>query len=145
MTEAGTPIATRTEDFFPAEQRNLFWFILACVLFCTALMYVITRSPFGDALRAIRENRRRAEFTGLWVKRYELTAFIVAGAFGAIAGGLTVVGESQIAETLAAIRDVRFPGIVVWAKSDSGAAVIAPGKAVSLQHGPVRLFRTGPC
>ena len=25
MTEAGTPIAKRTEDFFPAEQRNLFW------------------------------------------------------------------------------------------------------------------------
>ncbi|MES0042227.1 hypothetical protein [Mesorhizobium sp. M0091] len=24
-TEAGTPISPRTEDFFPAEQRNLFW------------------------------------------------------------------------------------------------------------------------
>ena len=44
-----------------------------------SILFVITRSPFGDALRGIRENRRRAEFAGLWVKRYELTAFVIAG------------------------------------------------------------------
>ena len=43
------------------------------------MLYVITKSPFGDALRGIRDNRRRAEFAGLWVKRYELTAFVIAG------------------------------------------------------------------
>lgn len=77
--------------------HNLYWFIFGVTLFCTAILYVVTKSPFGDALRAIRENRRRAEFTGLWVKRYELTAFVVAGMFGAIAGGLQVIGETQIA------------------------------------------------
>jgi branched-chain amino acid transport system permease protein len=76
--------------------ENLYWFVFGCVGVCTVILYVVTRSPFGDALRGIRENRRRAEFSGLWPKRYELTAFVVAGIFGSIAGGLFVVGETQI-------------------------------------------------
>jgi ABC-type branched-subunit amino acid transport system ATPase component/ABC-type branched-subunit amino acid transport system permease subunit len=76
--------------------NNLYWFIFGVTLLCTALLYVITNSPFGDACRAIRENRRRAEFTGLWVKRYELTAIVIAGTFGAVAGGLQVIGDTQI-------------------------------------------------
>jgi ABC-type branched-subunit amino acid transport system ATPase component/ABC-type branched-subunit amino acid transport system permease subunit len=76
--------------------NNLYWFIFGIAAFCTLLLYVVTRSPFGDALRGIRENRRRAAFVGLPVKRYELAAFALAGIFGAVAGGLAVVGETQI-------------------------------------------------
>ena len=79
--------------------QHLYWFIFGCVAVCALMLYVITRSPFGDALRGIRENRRRAEFAGLWVKRYELAAFVIAGTFGAIAGGLHVIGETQISST----------------------------------------------
>jgi branched-chain amino acid transport system permease protein len=76
--------------------NNLYWFVYGCVLICTVLLYVITRSPFADALRGIRENRRRAEFSGLPAKRYELASFVIAGMFGSVAGGLFVVGETQI-------------------------------------------------
>jgi branched-chain amino acid transport system permease protein len=76
--------------------NNLYWFVYGCVLICTVLLYVVTRSPFADALRGIRENRRRAEFSGLPTKRYELASFVIAGMFGSVAGGLFVVGETQI-------------------------------------------------
>lgn len=76
--------------------NNLYWFIYGVAAFCTLLLYVVTRSPFGDALRGIRENGRRAAFVGLPVKRYQLGAFVLAATFGAIAGGLAVVGETQI-------------------------------------------------
>jgi branched-chain amino acid transport system permease protein len=76
--------------------NDLYWFVYGCALICTALLYVVTRSPFGDALRGIRENRRRAEFSGLPTKRYELASFVIAGMFGSVAGGLFVVGETQI-------------------------------------------------
>ena len=66
------------------------------MLLCTGAVYVITKSPFGDALRGIRENRRRAEFAGLWVKRYELSAFVISATFASIAGGLSVLGETQV-------------------------------------------------
>jgi ABC-type branched-subunit amino acid transport system ATPase component len=78
---------------------QLYWFVFGIVLACAAILYVITRSPFGDALRGIRENRRRAEFAGIWVKRYELTAFVIAATFASIAGGLSVIGETQISSS----------------------------------------------
>lgn len=79
--------------------NNLYWFIYGVAAFCTLLLYVVTRSPFGDALRGIRENGRRAAFVGLPVKRYQLGAFVLAATFGAIAGGLAVVGETQISSS----------------------------------------------
>jgi ABC-type branched-subunit amino acid transport system ATPase component/ABC-type branched-subunit amino acid transport system permease subunit len=92
-----------TNGVFAADWLNafqhphqLYWFIFAIVLVCTGALYVITKSPFGDALRGIRENRQRAEFAGLWVKRYEITAFVVASTFASIAGGLSVIGETQV-------------------------------------------------
>jgi ABC-type branched-subunit amino acid transport system ATPase component/ABC-type branched-subunit amino acid transport system permease subunit len=92
-----------TNGVFAADWINsfqhpdqLYWFVFGIVLLCTGVLYVITRSPFGDALRGIRENRRRAEFAGLWVKRYELTAFVIAATFASIAGGLSVLGETQV-------------------------------------------------
>ncbi|MFQ5426987.1 MAG: ATP-binding cassette domain-containing protein, partial [Gaiellales bacterium] len=94
----GTTGVFAADFIHPFNHRDhLFWFIFGCVAICTVLIWIVTRSPFGDALRGIRENRRRAEFTGLWIKRYELTAFVIAGTFGAVAGGLAVVSETQIA------------------------------------------------
>ena len=61
--------------------KNLYWFIFGVTLGATGLLFIITRSPFGDALRGIRENRRRAEFAGIAVKRYEMMAFVIAGTF----------------------------------------------------------------
>ena len=75
---------------------HLYWFIFLITLACAALVYMITASPFGDALRAIRDNPRRAEFTGIWVKRYELTAFVISGMFGGIAGGLWVLSDQGL-------------------------------------------------
>jgi ABC-type branched-subunit amino acid transport system ATPase component/ABC-type branched-subunit amino acid transport system permease subunit len=95
---------------------RLYWFIFGCVLVCTAMLYVITNSPFGDALRGIRDNYRRAEFAGLWVKRYELTAFMIAAMFGAIAGGLSVIGDTQINS-----------GLVDWTLSTRALIVVLLG------------------
>lgn len=76
--------------------NHLYWFIFGCTVLCTIMVYVITVSPFGDALRAIRDNPRRAEFTGIWVRRYELTAFVIAGTFGSIAGGLWLFSDQSL-------------------------------------------------
>jgi ABC-type branched-subunit amino acid transport system ATPase component/ABC-type branched-subunit amino acid transport system permease subunit len=81
---------------FEANGNHLYWFIFGCTALCALMVYVITASPFGDALRAIRDNPRRAEFTGMWVKRYELTAFVIAGTFGSIAGGLWLFSDQSL-------------------------------------------------
>jgi ABC-type branched-subunit amino acid transport system permease subunit len=48
----------------------------------------IVDSPFGYALRAIRENPRRARFIGVNVRRHQLFAFVLSGFFSGLAGGL---------------------------------------------------------
>lgn len=98
------------------HSSNLYWFIFLIALAATGLLYIITQSPFGDACRGIRENRRRAEFAGISIKRYELIAFVIAGIFGAIAGSLFVVGESNIVSTQ-----------IDWTKSAEALIVVLIG------------------
>jgi branched-chain amino acid transport system permease protein len=52
------------------------------------LMYVLTRSPFGQSLAGIRERELRMRILGYntWLHKY--IAFIIAGGFGGLAGVL---------------------------------------------------------
>ncbi len=65
-----------------------YYFTLVIVVLAMLVMWRITRSPFGYALRAIRENQLRTRFIGIKVRRYMLVNFVVAGAFAGIAGAL---------------------------------------------------------
>src|SRR6266850_2701086 len=58
------------------------------VAVCFWLLQRIVGSPFGRMLTTIRENPERAEFIGVNVRRYELAAFVLAGGFAGLAGGL---------------------------------------------------------
>lgn len=52
------------------------------------LLWRISCSPFGKALKAIRDNEMRAAFIGIPVRRYRWYAFILSGAFMGLAGAL---------------------------------------------------------
>jgi branched-chain amino acid transport system permease protein len=59
---------------------------LGVVLICYFLMYRIVSSPFGKIAQGLRENEERLRFIGINTKRYQLTIFVLAGFFAAIAG-----------------------------------------------------------
>lgn len=67
---------------------NYYYFTLAVVLGASAILWRITRSPFGYALRMLRDNSRRAAFLGVNVRLCMLCNFVIAGAFAGIAGSL---------------------------------------------------------
>src|SRR5262245_24090752 len=48
----------------------------------------VVDSPFGYALKSVRESPRRARFIGIDVRRHQLVAFVISGAFSGLAGGL---------------------------------------------------------
>jgi branched-chain amino acid transport system permease protein len=48
----------------------------------------IVDSPFGSALKAVRENPRRARYIGIDVRLHQLMAFVISGFFSGLAGGL---------------------------------------------------------
>ncbi len=75
--------------------NNAYYFTLGVVVVALLALWWITRSPFGMTLRAIRENRERAEALGVNVFRHQLLAFVFAGAFCALAGTLAVVHDSS--------------------------------------------------
>jgi branched-chain amino acid transport system permease protein len=51
-------------------------------------LWRITHSPFGQALKAIRDNETRAAFIGIPVWQYRWYAFVLSGFFVGLAGGL---------------------------------------------------------
>jgi len=65
-----------------------FHMTLVVVVLAGAVLYVITRSPFGLVLKAMAENPERVAFTGIPVRRYRLYSFILSGVFSGLAGGL---------------------------------------------------------
>ena len=65
-----------------------YYFTLAVVGLSVLALRAIVDSPFGYALRSVRENPRRARFIGIDVRRHQLVAFVISGAFSGLAGGL---------------------------------------------------------
>ena len=65
-----------------------YYFTVAVVAVCIALLHGIIESPFGYALKAVRENPRRARFIGIHVRRHQLVAFVLSGFFSGVAGAL---------------------------------------------------------
>jgi branched-chain amino acid transport system permease protein len=71
-------------DFIPAFYNV----IVAAFLACGLALWRINRSPFGQALRAIRDNDVRAAFIGIPVWQYRWRAFTISGFFMGVAGSL---------------------------------------------------------
>jgi branched-chain amino acid transport system permease protein len=80
---------------FLSSSDNGYWFTLAVAVAGLLALWQVTRSPFGLTLRAIRENRERAEALGVNVFRHQLQAFVISGAFCALAGVLFVVYDQS--------------------------------------------------
>jgi branched-chain amino acid transport system permease protein len=72
-------------------QIQLYYLIAAYALVCTALLYLFTRTPLGRMLNAVRDNPERAAFVGYNPQVVRYIAFVVAGFFAGIAGGLAAL------------------------------------------------------
>lgn len=82
LTILGTEIAA---DEFISVFYNV---IVAGFIASVFLLWRISSSPFGQALKAIRDNETRAAFIGIPVRQYRWYAFILSGLFMGLAGGL---------------------------------------------------------
>ncbi|MGY1641854.1 branched-chain amino acid ABC transporter permease [Geodermatophilus sp. SYSU D00703] len=66
----------------------VYWFVLAVVLLGALGLWLVASSPFGAALRGIRDNEPRMRSLGYSPFRYKYVAFAIAGGFAGLAGGL---------------------------------------------------------
>ena len=68
------------------DDRALYYFVLVIFLFGFVLIRRTIHSPFGQVLKAIRENEPRAISLGYDVNKYKLQAFVISAALSGLAG-----------------------------------------------------------
>lgn len=95
---------------------HVYWFITAVVVLSLGLLWHITKSPFGHALRMIRDNAARVEFLGLDVPRYRLVAFVISSAVASVAGAMMALYVSAA-----------YPNFGYWTMSGEAIFVIMLG------------------
>jgi branched-chain amino acid transport system permease protein len=67
---------------------NMYYFVLLMFVAVFLLIQRIVHSPYGQVLKAIRENEPRAVSLGYDVDRYKLLAFVLSAALAGLAGSL---------------------------------------------------------
>ena len=73
---------------FDLDGRTAAWYALTVALLLFVALRRLVRSSFGVALRAIRDNRRRAEAVGIPTARHLAIAYTVAAGVAGAAGAL---------------------------------------------------------
>lgn len=82
---------------------TLYWVVLAITLGGILAIYRVIHSPFGQVLKAIRENEPRAISLGYRVNRYKLATFVLSAGFAGLAGS-----TKAIVFQLASLTDVHW-------------------------------------
>ncbi len=66
----------------------VYWYVLVFALLGFLGLWLVAHSPFGSVLRGIRDNEPRMRSLGYSPFRYKFLAFVLAGGFAGLAGGL---------------------------------------------------------
>ena len=69
----------------------LYYVVLAAFLLAFLFIHRVVNSPFGEILKAIRENEPRAISLGYKADQYKLAAFVLSAALSGLAGGLKAI------------------------------------------------------
>ncbi|HEU5017778.1 MAG TPA: branched-chain amino acid ABC transporter permease [Pseudolabrys sp.] len=82
----------------------MYIFVLVIFLAGFLFIYRIIHSPFGEVLKAIRENETRAISLGYKTERYKLMAFVLSATLAGLAGA-----TKALVVQLASLTDVNWP------------------------------------
>jgi len=74
----------------------LYWYVLVFGVVGFAAVALVARSPFGAALRGIRDNEPRMRALGYSTSLYKYAVFVVAGGVAGLAGSLLVAQQRLV-------------------------------------------------
>jgi branched-chain amino acid transport system permease protein len=119
-----------------SDNMNMYYFVLAVFLFGFWLIHRTIHSPFGQVLKAIRENEARAVSLGYNVNDYKWVAFTISAALAGLAGS-----TKTLVFQLASLTDVHWhmSGEVVLMTLVGGVGtilgpVVGAGVIVTMQN-----------
>jgi branched-chain amino acid transport system permease protein len=105
--EDGIQAVPRGHLFGVIDLRNeAAMYVVVLVIFLAGFLFIyrIIHSPFGEVLKAIRENETRAISLGYKTERYKLAAFVLSATLAGAAGA-----TKSIVLQLASLTDVNWP------------------------------------
>mgnify|MGYP000661905385 CR=1 FL=1 len=115
---------------------TMYWLVAGIFLGGFLLIHRIVHSPFGQVLKAIRENEPRSISLGYRVENYKLLAFVLSAGLAGIAGG-----TKALVFNIATLTDVRWEmsGEVVLMSLVGGLGtifgpVIGAGVIIAMQN-----------
>jgi branched-chain amino acid transport system permease protein len=86
-----------------ADQMTMYAVVVVIFLAGFLFIHRVINSPFGEVLKAIRENEARAISLGYKTERYKLVAFVLSATLAGVAGG-----TKAIAFQIASLTDVHW-------------------------------------
>ncbi len=86
-----------------SDNMSMYYFVLAIFIFGFWMIHRTIHSPFGQVLKAIRENEPRAISLGYNVNDYKWVAFIISSALAGLAGS-----TKTLVFQLASLTDVHW-------------------------------------
>lgn len=87
--EDGLSLFFKSYGFINFQENTFrFYFCLGSLLLVVYLVLRLVRSPYGNLLKAIKENEVRVEFLGYNTYVYKYITFIISGTIAAFAGAL---------------------------------------------------------
>jgi branched-chain amino acid transport system permease protein len=108
-----------------ATPRRYYYLTLALCAGGILALRCLAHAPFGQTLRAGRDAPQRAEAIGIAVGARQWLAFVIAGAFAGLAGGLFAYGKGSV-----------FPTYLAISRSVDGLVMVLLGGIQSLT-GPI--------
>lgn len=87
-----------------SSDMSLYWVVATIFLGGFLLIHRIVHSPFGQVLKAIRENEPRAMSLGYRTDDYKLMVFVLSAALAGVAGG-----TKSLVFGIATLTDVNYP------------------------------------
>lgn len=119
-----------------ADNLSMYYFVLAVFVIGFGIIQRVVNSPYGQVLKAIRENEPRARSLGYDIDAYKLLAFIISAGLAGLAGS-----TKTLVFQLASLNDAHWhmSGEVILMTLLGGMGtllgpLVGSGVVVSLQH-----------
>ena len=112
------------------DETPFYYFVLLCIGVGTFLLIRIVSSPFGYALRGIRESETRMLALGYNVWRYKLAVFVLAATFAGLAGCLYVYYNRFVSPDY--LQVVRSAEVLLMVILGGAGTLIGPAMGAAL-------------
>lgn len=83
-----------------SKLRNIYYLVMACLVLCLVVTYMLVHSAYGRTLWAIRENEPLARASGINTNLHKIGVFVLSGMFAGFAGILQTYYLRHISPSL---------------------------------------------